>query len=130
MRAISFKYRLLIPPVAGFLAYGAWAVFINYSHGWDLAVKAGLTQGGYSFCITLILGVMIEWLFARLARTPLPLLLRGLCVFFLSFSLLVVTSYSLNYWLGTPELILTILPGLLMSAMYTALYIFTLSKSQ
>ena len=120
--------RLWIPPIAGFLFYGAWAFFINFSHGWDSAITAAFTQGGYSFTITLVLALVIEFLFQRLSNTSITALWRNVWVFIAGFSLLLFTSVGINLLTGTPEIVWTVLPGLTVSAVYTVMYILTLNK--
>ncbi|EGG95061.1 hypothetical protein IMCC1989_1913 [gamma proteobacterium IMCC1989] len=120
--------RLWIPPIAGFLFYGAWAFFINFSHGWDSAITAAVTQGGYSFTITLVLALVIEFLFQRLSDTSITALWRNVWVFIAGFSLLLFTSVGINLLTGTPEIFWTVLPGLTVSAVYTVMYILTLNK--
>ena len=120
--------RLWIPPIAGFLFYGAWAFFINFSHGWDSAITAAFTQGGYSFTITLVLALVIEFLFQRLSSTSITALWRNVWVFIVGFSLLLFTSVGINLLTGTPEVVWTVLPGLTVSAVYTVMYILTLNK--
>jgi hypothetical protein len=116
--------RILVPPISGFLFYGGWAFFINYSHGWEDAITAGLTQGSYSFFITLVLALVVEWLFVRLAEVPL----RSFWVFLIGAILLAGTSVSVNLLTGTPEILWTVLPGLMVSLVYMMLYIVALNK--
>lgn len=119
--------RMWVPPISGFLFYGTWAMLINspwlMSNGsLESAAKAALTQGSYSFVITLALALMVEWLFVRLHAIPG----RAVWVFFIAVALLAVTSSGLNILAGTPNVLLTILPGLLVSAVYTGIYILAL----
>lgn len=114
---------MIVPPISGFLFYGAWAMLINFSHGSEHAIKAGLTQGSYSFCITLILALLVEGLFVRLANIRF----KNLWVFLAAALLLTTTSVSLNWLAGTPEILWTVLPGLMVSLVYTVVYIFTLN---
>lgn len=118
------KIRLFVPPISGFLFYGSWAVWVNHSHGWGDAITAGLTQGSYSFSITLVLAIVVEYLFQHLAHIPL----RSLWVFLVAALLLATTSFGVNYLTGTPEIIWTVLPGLMVSLTYTVIYIFALNK--
>ena len=120
--------RLWLPPIAGFLFYGTWAFFINFSHGWDSAITAAVTQGGYSFTITLVLALVIEFLFQRLSNMSITALWRNVWVFIVGFSLLLFTSVGINLLTGTPEVVWTVLPGLTVSAVYTVMYILTLNK--
>jgi len=116
--------RLLAPPFIGFLFYGGWAFWVNYGAGQTLAFKAAFTQGGYSFIITLVLALLIEWLFSRFKKWPFHLFFIGL----ITCSFLYVTSWSLNYLAGTPNILLTILPGAAVSTVYTIIYILGLNK--
>lgn len=116
--------RILIPPFTGFLFYGGWAFVVNIGYGQMLALKAAITQGGYSFTITLVLALMIEWLFLRTKQWPFRLYFIGV----IACSLLYVTSWSLNYLAGTPNILLTILPGAVVSTIYTIIYIIGLNK--
>ncbi|MFT5421718.1 MAG: hypothetical protein ACI9D5_002476 [Candidatus Endobugula sp.] len=118
------KIRVWVPPIAGFLFYGAWAGFINYAHGWESAITAGLTQGSYSFLITLVLAMVVEWLFVRLKGAPL----RSFWVFLAGFLLLSSSSISANLLTGTAEILWTVLPGLTVSLVYTVVYILALNK--
>lgn len=118
------KVRILVPPVAGFLFYGAWALWVNSPYGWEHSVIAGLTQGSYSFTITLVLAIVIELLFVRLTGVPL----RSVWVFLIGAVLLVCTSVGINVLTGTPEILWTVLPGLVISLIYTVIYIVALNK--
>ncbi len=89
-----------------------------------LALKAALTQGGYSFTITLSLALMVEWLFVRCKHWPFHLVLIGT----IACSFLYLTSWGVNYIAGTPNILLTILPGAAVSTIYTIIYIVGLNK--
>ncbi len=118
--------RVLIPPFAGLLFYGSWAFWVNLEHGLMAATKAAATQGGYSFTITLVLSLVIEWLFRLMKHMPFYPFWVG----FIACILLYSTSYGVNALTGTPNVILTILPGAAISTIYTVLYIVTLKRLQ
>jgi len=133
------KVRIWVPPFIGFLFYGSWALLANscwlhvipliniVSHtegSREAALTAGLTQGAYSFTVTLLLSLIIEWLFQRLTSWPL----RSLWVFFIALTLLISTSAGVNIIVGTPNVLLTILPGLIVSTFYTGGYILALRR--
>lgn len=91
-----------------------------------MALRAALTQGSYSFVITLILTGLMEWLFSclsgwqkrdRFYASTLPVCL-----------LLYLSSYTVNFLAGTPNILLTILPGAILSTLYTFSYIGALAK--
>jgi len=116
--------RILVPPLAGLLFYGIWAFWVNVEFGELAAFKAAATQGGYSFTITLLLAIVIEWLFKALKAVSL----RQWWVGIIACTLLYSTSWGINVLTGTPNILLTILPGAAVSTIYTILYILTLSK--
>ena len=137
------KVRVWVPPIAGFLFYGGWALLANSGllsellpkemlinaagnteGGREAALLAGLTQGSYSFTVTLILALIVEWLFQRLSGWPL----RSIWVFCVAFVVLVSTSAGVNIIAGTPNVVLTILPGLVVSSLYTLVYILALRR--
>ncbi len=131
MRVLNSKaVRLWVPPVTGFVFYGAWALLINSpwvipsDSDWLTASKAAFTQGSYSFVITLVLAAVVEWLFVKLSGTPL----RSVWVCFVAMSILIITSAGINILAGTPHVLWTILPGLVVSAVYTGSHVFALKK--
>ena len=122
----SKKLRGLLAATAGLLVYGSWAFFINYEHGTLAALKAGLTQGSYSFVLTLSMAFLMEWLF-QLSEQPR---VQFSLTFFVTCLLLYSTSWGINALAGTPEIFLTILPGAILGTIYTLSYTLTLYKLQ
>jgi len=118
------KLRLLVPPLAGFCFYGAWAFYVNMDYGSSMGITAAMTQGSYSFVVTLLLAVLVERLFVRFQNITFGAFWVGL----IAITLLGVVSWAVNALVGTPKIIWTILPGLTVSAIYTTMYIMTLSK--
>ena len=118
--------RSVISALAGFLVYGGWAYFINAQYSQQAGIKAALTQGTYSFVITLVLALFMEWLFERSKHRQ-----HQFKVTFISTCLLLyITSSGVNFLLGTPEILVTILPGSIVSTVYTFSYTLALSKLQ
>lgn len=116
--------RLLVPPLVGFCCYGGWAYWANIDYGHLAGVKAACTQGGYSFAITLVLSLLIEGLFKRLYRLPY----RSVWVGLIACVLLYGSSWWINKLMATPNILLTILPGAVISTLYTCVYIKALNK--
>jgi hypothetical protein len=122
----SRKYRALGSALAGFAGYGSWGFWVNMSHGWQSGLKAGLTQGSYSFVITLIYSGLIEWMYARTGNKILTTLLCSLSV--------ILTSYSIHALVGTPEILATIAPGAVIGSIfvygYASVLASTVTKSE
>ncbi|WP_437757462.1 hypothetical protein [Sorangium sp. So ce1389] len=117
--------RAGLSATAAAVAYGSWAVFCNRAHGAAAALKAGLTQGTVSLVLTLVMMLILEWLF-RLGRTPA----RG---FLLASSgttaLVVVITTTVHTMAGTPRLFSTIAPSCLVGAAFFTTQAFRLSAA-
>ncbi len=92
----------------GFLFYGGWGVFANWPHGQWVALRSGLAQGVMSFVVTLS-GVL---LMRALFRVPGPLWLRTASAALGALALIYAGIIGVHWQLGTPEILLTLLPGL------------------
>lgn len=99
-------------------------MFANWPHGEDAAIRAGIVQGSYSLALTLCMTLITEWLFLRLADVPLrlPMLMAVVCTG------LFTTAYSINMIAGTPEILMTILPGFVIGTLYTLVYVLGLQR--
>ena len=115
--------RSLAAGIAGFIVYGGWAYYINEPY--DMGVAAGMTQGTYSFVLTLSTTLLMEFLMdlfsTQKAQTALTVAATSLVTF--------ATAYLIHVLVGTPEILLTILPGFLIGTVYTVTYVLTLKKA-
>lgn len=105
----------------GALFYGSWGVFANSSHGVDIALRSGLAQGLMSFVVTLT-GVTVMRLFYGTTGQPWWRATRAVCGALMMIYGLIV---GVHVWLGTPEILLTLAPGLLITIGFC--FIFTAS---
>lgn len=126
MSANNGVTRSIVSGLFGFAAYGGWAFYVNYAHGLDAAAKAAFTQGSYSFTVTLVMTLLMEYLF-RLLANPM---LRFCATFFGTCALLYSTSWGVNVLAGTPEIFMTILPGIIIGTVYTFIYTLSLVRLQ
>jgi len=117
----SGRCRALVSALAGFAGYGCWGYWVNMSHGWQSGLKAGLTQGSYSFVITLIYSGLIEWMYAK---TENKILTTVLCS-----STVILTSYLIHALVGTPEIVATIAPGALIGSIFVYGYASVLASA-
>lgn len=112
--------RSLLSATIGLIGYGAWAWYANSGYGEAAALKAAITQGSYSFSITLVLTLLMEYLYRRSQSVLLTALPTSLMLY--------ISSYTVNYLAGTPEILMTILPGAIISTIYAIAYSLGLSK--
>lgn len=119
--------RSLISAFAGLLAYGLWAYFANMAHGFKAGIKAACVQGGYSFVLTFVMTMLIESLYRFLIQKHWQ---RATVMTIVTVCLtLYASSWLLNYLVGTPEILMTVLPGYVIGSMYTYSYVLKLAKS-
>lgn len=120
----SRALRGIAAGILGFIVYGGWAFYVNSQHGIAVGFKAGFVQGTYSFALTLSTTLLMEFLLPRLQNARGPYFLT----LFFTNSITFATAYLINWVFGTPEILLTIFPGFLVGIVYTAVYLFSLSK--
>jgi len=117
--------RSLISALSGLLFFGAWAFAVNYSHGTYEAVKSACVQGTYSFTVTLVNSLLMEFLFRKVM--PKPYRFWGTII--LTSIIVCGFSWLVNTLAATPEIWLTILPGCIISSVFAYGYVFTLHKT-
>ena len=49
------KHSIIISAILAAVGYGGWAVYINFEHGQQACITAGLVQGTYAFASTLFI---------------------------------------------------------------------------
>lgn len=116
--------RVSFSALAALVFYGGWAYWINLNHGMAPAMKAAFVQGGYSFVLTFLLSLLIEWLFLRWGhwRYGVPMVGLLICCFLYS------VSWGVNFLAMTPEILWTILPGAFISTIFTISYLLGLKE--
>lgn len=114
MSTKKIAYTTLFNALAAALGYGGWAVYANYEHGIHAGLMAGCVQGVYAFFSTLSITQV-----ARTAYVKHQGGLRGMLAGF-SLSALVMLTIPLvvHHLAGTPDLLQTILPGLIWGSLY------------
>jgi len=117
--------RSFIAGFAGLVGYGSWAVYANLDHGTFIAIRSGLVQGTYSFVLTFLMTWLTEWLFAKFASLPMGSSVTTTGVVCL---ILFVSAYGIHMLVGTPEILMTILPGFVIGSVYTAVYVWSLQR--
>ncbi len=122
---IKLKIRSLLSCIAALLCYGGWAFYANQDYGFNVASKAALTQGSYSFILTLLLSGVMEYFYRiwRRQKWRYPITVGATCL------TLYATSWGVNALLGTPEILVTIFPGAVIGTVYTVCYCMVLSKA-
>ena len=111
--------RSALSGALGFVVYGGWAFWVNVGHSQAAGISAGLLQGSYSFFLTLCMTLVMEYLMFKFKRLPQRGLLTVSIVSIITF----LVAYSLHWLNGTPEILLTILPGFVIGLVYSIVYV-------
>ena len=108
----------LLSSVAAFLGYGGWAVFANYAVSPMAAWRAGFAQGTYAFGSTLFLTVAIRKVFNAAGKG-----VRGKWIGFTTGMVVIISlPATLNIIAQTPNVIKTILPGIVIGSVYVGVF--------
>jgi len=92
----------------GALFYGSWGVFANAAHGMDIALRSGSAQGTMSFVVTLTGTTLMHRLYAGAGARGWRATRAILGALGIIYGLII----GVHWWLGTPEILLTLAPGL------------------
>ena len=106
------------------VAYGLWAWWANLAHGDMVAIRSGLVQGGYSLVLTFVMTLVTEVVHLKLRHLPGAAFVTTAMLSVLLF----VSAYVIHRLVGTPEILMTILPGWVIGTLYTFFYILGLSR--
>lgn len=110
--------------VLGFLFYGAWAIWANSDHGLPIALRAGAIQGSMSFVVTLSGTTLMKRLFLGQAALWLRFIRASVGALLLIYSVIIGT-HLLN---GTPQILLTLAPGLPITIFFCFSYCYGLVR--
>jgi len=129
-QSFSPLQRSIISAFCGFFFYGSWAVYVNWKYGLLVAFKSGFVQGSYSFVLTLCMTMLIENVFRVSSR-----LFNGEHV--VNWSTIIVCcaavfsiSWGIHVFVGTPEILRTVILGYVIGGIYSITYVYGLARSQ
>lgn len=104
--------------VVACVVQGSWAAYANHDFGLRAALRATAAQAVYSFLGAAIMTLLMEWFFsvpkargARFAASTLG-----------SMSILLTVLVTVHWINGTPNLLLTMVPSLVILVIYSTLY--------
>ena len=104
--------------------YGAWALWANSAHGAAAGWRAAGTQFLVSFVVTLAITTVMEQVHASLP-SPLRRVAGAIAA---SVGVTVILTLSLHYASGTPEILATVVPVLVLGSLYCIAYVANLER--
>ncbi|WP_132702038.1 hypothetical protein [Reinekea marinisedimentorum] len=121
----SARVQSLLAALAALLAYGSWAAWSNHDFGMTAATKAFAAQGSFAFAATLTLTLIAASLYRRLGKTVTALAGAFGCCFVIS----ATVPAGLHWFIGTPNIFQSILPGLIWGSVYLLSYLLFLHRT-
>lgn len=124
---LSRLHRLIESPlgaVLGGAVYGGWATFANWMYGMTMALRVGMVHFAITTGLTFV-GVRVIHTLFRLSDHPV---LGALIATAGSLSVTYGLLLGVHFWLGTPEILLTLLPGILPTLGFTLGYSWLLMR--
>jgi penicillin amidase len=120
----KFTNRVIASGIIAFLLYGSWAVYANNEYGLLITLRSGLTQGLLSMTVTMVMTLAMEKVFSRIKPAILRFILTALGPL-----VTLITLMAFVHWIvGTPRIIKTIFPSVVIGTIYCILYTLGLSK--
>jgi hypothetical protein len=103
----------------GALIYGAWTFAVNVSSGgYFIALRSGLIHAAMSFSITYGSVLLMRAVFKRASTPRQGAILAPLITLSLTYLLLI----GVHLYIGTPHIVWTLSPGLLLNIGYDTIY--------
>ncbi len=108
------------------ILYGGWAGIANAGHGAAIALKAAAVQGCSSAFTTLVISSGIEALYLYRRGRPL----RRLSAATLPPTASSLVHVGAHTFMGTPEILRTVLPSVVMGYVFAATYVAGLARHE
>ncbi len=96
------------------LAFIVWGLWVNWEYGWTARIQVALTQGAISLVSTYYAAELVVWLARKFEKSQRPLLWTGS----LSYLMIYALIWMVHVLAGTPELLNTMLPGMITGVVF------------
>lgn len=113
----------LLSAFGAFLLWGGWAWYVN-GPGSAAGLLSGVTQGAFSFCMTLVLVYLVTHMRGYFATDSARLLLPPVLTVCATTALLVLIHWAIS----TPRLLATILPTVSVALLFSLFTSFRLHR--
>ena len=108
--------------MAGGLLQGLWAIYANSEHSQAEYLRAGVVQGMNSFVMSFVITFFMEWIVVLYDRIH-PVVLRFAAALASAFLFMVTIHYGSNWIFGTPDILETIAPAIIIGTIYCSSYL-------
>lgn len=108
------------------LGYGGWAIYANHEYEPHVWMMAGMVQAIYAFASTYSITYVAQYIFIKY-NCGIKGVIAG---FGMSFLVMLAIPIAVHSLVGTPDLLQTILPGLIWGSIYLLGFLMSLYKAQ
>jgi len=105
----------------GFVLWGLW---VNWEHGLGSRVQVAATQGVVSLLSTIFSAELIVWLGRRFRGLRWPVMATGTVSWVVFYALI----WAVHWLAGTPELLATMLPGMIIGGFFCFGYAYRVAR--
>ncbi|SMF01580.1 hypothetical protein [Pseudobacteriovorax antillogorgiicola] len=117
--------RVLVPATFGLIVYGNWAAYVNRDT--DHQLLSGIIEGSRAFTFTLIGNMLTEAIWSLTSRIKnLKLRIPTACV--ITWCIMQSIAFTIHSFINPDTALQTIMPSLIMSAIYVSAYMTGLSR--
>lgn len=110
----------VLAPFVAALVYGGWAAYSNWGFGFSAAFYAAFVQGGFAFSSTWLLNQAANRLVSLYSAKSMSAMKIQLAVFVQCSFFLFSIPWILHKIVGTPEVLMAMLPGFIIGNIYLA----------
>lgn len=126
MKTIKDNMVIFFNAFAALIVYGAWASYANFEHGAQAWIMAGSVQAVYAFFSTFFITKSAQFMYKKTGCGFSGVVYGFVSSFFIMFTI----PLSIHSYVGTPDLIETILPGLIWGALYIVFFLALMEKKR
>lgn len=123
--ATSLLFKLVSAGLA-FMLWGGWAYYVNENATPGAGLLSGMMQGTASFIITLSMVHLVTWFYRHLPVSKITFILPALLTVTMTGSCLI----GMHLFIGTPEIINTVLPALSVALAFSLFTTFKLTRQR
>lgn len=124
--AINILKRGLFSGIVFTLLWSSWAYYINSSYGNDVAIRAAITQAGFTIINAFIYTVFMESMFSK-GNSQLN---RFVLAFILPNALVTIALVGIHIIRDTPNVSETVMPSLLVVYLLSLFYVLILGPKK
>ena len=116
------KQFTYISALLAFILWGGWAFYVNGESGNEARILSGITQGTFSFIITLLMTKVIAYQYNKFSRVIFKIFFPPIITVSITGTLLILIHVKV----GTPAILKTVSPALTVALLFSFFTVYKL----